>query len=1130
MVAPSAVSAYTLLSNLRRYTPERFDARPGIVRVNSSVLDQTSVHSIRRLNDPTVSSYARIVGAGTKLYSGTTAFTAEDTGYSGNPLSMVPFRPAQSPRSWMYVADANRMRKIRSDGVNFGVGIAPPLNPPGVTFGPPAIEQLEAWTAVGTWAKAGTAGTLSSVSRYASTTILAILYDVGTTGWASVVPTSVTNGLQPGMLIKIANGGTNETVEVSQVLPSIIQPGSSVHIGAISYNAGSTGLCTILLNPPPTHASAAAGSVGGLDGRGVSAPQASRVGVQPDDVLLLGGSEYVVVQSIAIGPNGQASITVSTTGTHTNGETVAAVVSFRVYLTNNYAVSGTALTSTALQSTVAAGTGTISNVTPYNLSLLAAQALPILSTDTIHLSFSIDNPANLIGLQLLFDVDSSVNDFAHTYYLKTFTQADIQQAIAGDVSFQQAYDTAVANQAVNNIGGGGGGGPDGGRGGPRRLASFVAKEFLSSLLDEPMLLMSTPPLPVPPAPTPPVRVQSPQKIQAGTAVWSELSFPVSDLVLVGADKNATLANVQGIRAQIQVVASAVCLLSSLWIGGGYGPNIGQAGQPYQYCYTGRGAAYGIPAGNRSPATRNGISPYNQSISVTMTQHPDSQVDTLDVYRIGGTLTNWTYVGSTPNSATPSFLDVYDDLTIANAPQLATDAFQPFPTVDVPKSGTCNVVGTLVTWASGDHFNTQWVQGTQITINGIVYTFYQQPSDTTHVQLFENAGTQTAVPFQITEATILAQPLPAFWGPYSQGTALYGFACGDTFQPGVLFLTNGNNFDAASDILQIETTDPSEPLMNGCMFNGLSYLWSSERMFSLYPSFGSGIVVQAGTLLPAEGTNLFVPLEIPNGKGLFSRWAFCVGPKIWFVARDGIYETTGGAPTSITDGPWGMLFPHEEQPGQAITFGSKTINPPDFTQTSKLRLSYAASFLYFDYQDTLGNPVTLVYNLVSQEWGQDTYGVPQLVHYGEEGQSVNSLLSGGNDGFVYQASGTQDNGVAIPCGVFCPQMSELQGAFQHIRDGWIGLNAPAQVTLTVNVDGVDTAVILGETPTSAYARIYTVLPPLKGRLFAWSLTSTQGFSLFQRDTVFEMKPWGATGPYSPVNPFAALTRAMTGKAQ
>jgi len=44
----------------------------------------------------------------------------------------------------------------------------------------------------------------------------------------------------------------------------------------------------------------------------------------------------------------------------------------------------------------------------------------------------------------------------------------------------------------------------------------------------------------------------------------------------------------------------------------------------------------------------------------MTAYPNPATDTLDVFRFGGTLDQWYYVLSIPNSATPSFNDDLDD--------------------------------------------------------------------------------------------------------------------------------------------------------------------------------------------------------------------------------------------------------------------------------------------------------------------------------------------------------------------------------------------------------------------------------------------------------------------------------------
>jgi hypothetical protein len=121
-----------------------------------------AVHTIRRLNDSTPngpsSGYTIISGAGTSLYAGN---TVEATGLSGNPVSMVPFRPNTSVQPWMYVGDSakqgdvtldtqylitnvsgghtavnfpsNGMMKVRSDGVTYKMGIKEPQLAPSVS-------------------------------------------------------------------------------------------------------------------------------------------------------------------------------------------------------------------------------------------------------------------------------------------------------------------------------------------------------------------------------------------------------------------------------------------------------------------------------------------------------------------------------------------------------------------------------------------------------------------------------------------------------------------------------------------------------------------------------------------------------------------------------------------------------------------------------------------------------------------------------------------------------------------------------------------------------------------------------------------------------------------------------------
>jgi len=1102
----SSPSAYPILRNARLYLPERLESRPGQVAA-FTLTGAALAHSIRRIISSAASTL--IIGADTKLYGANLA-TPLDTGYSGNPLSMAPIQPSQSPTAWMYVADSKRLSKVSADGLTrYNWGIAPPLNPPTIELGVPALNIIDDFSSTSGWTPGGTAGSLSEVSRYSSS-VLAWLYDNGTSGWASVVPQTITNALQAGMLMKATQGSTTEEEAVQSVVPNAIPSGAAATIASIIYDSGTTGMCSLVLSispivtfdypaissdisTPRPQVQPVYNPPGGVPGPiptpvvATAAANNGAVGIQQDTVLLLNGFEYVHVLAVATSQNGAVSIRCSTTSPHAAGESVSGVVSFRAYWNNTFGTSST-LAATEVESTVGAGTGTISKVAAYDLGIFGSANLSVQPTDWIHLSVQVDNAANIANIQILFDVDPSINDFAHTYYYYSFAPSSVQAGVSGQSSLAAAEAAAVSQALV--------------------ISSIKGNVKISG--------------PVPKKYNPQGQLNL-----GGSGTWFELLFQVSDLTLVGSSTSATLSSVGGIRVQITTTASAVCAVSSLWIAGGYGPDSSQTGVAYLYRYRGRTVKAGGARSYPSPATRQGLSPVNQSIAVTLPYHPDPQVDTLDVYRWGGSLAQWTYVSSIPNpsSGNANFLDIYPDSAISSNPIVETDQFQPFPTIDNPKQGTVNVTGTTVQWVSGNQFNPAWFQGTQININGVYYTLYQQPQSATTLQLVENAGTQTNAPFTIAEATLAAQPLPAFWGPYAQGTALVCFACGDQYQPGVLFLTNGNNPDAASDIYQIYITSPSDPLIGGCMYGGQSYVWSANRMFSLYPTFGNQFVLSGGELIPSEGTNLFVPIEVPNGKGLWCIWAIAVGPRMWFLARDGIYETTGGEPKSITAGLWSTLFPHDGQPGVAVTCGNVTINPPDMTQAAKLRLNYYDSFLYFDYQDTSGNPATLVYDTVSGTWSSDLYTVPVLTHYGDEAQNVHALWLGANNGVVYQASGSQDSGNNYPFAAYMPQMSEQQGGFQHVRDGYLGLVLSGTATLDVNVDGKDNNVTLAK--TNGYQRVYTPLPPLKGRLWQFSLSGYGAMKLFFRDAEFRMKTW-AEPKYRPMNPFSSFLRATQKK--
>src|ERR1700677_2720303 len=115
----------------------------------------TAVHSLKRMSDSTpagpASGYSIINGAGTVLsiWNSTIGVVNLATGLSGNPLSIIPFRPNASVRPFGYIGDSaiqgattltteylingnpatfisNGMMKVSSTGVCWKSGIREP--------------------------------------------------------------------------------------------------------------------------------------------------------------------------------------------------------------------------------------------------------------------------------------------------------------------------------------------------------------------------------------------------------------------------------------------------------------------------------------------------------------------------------------------------------------------------------------------------------------------------------------------------------------------------------------------------------------------------------------------------------------------------------------------------------------------------------------------------------------------------------------------------------------------------------------------------------------------------------------------------------------------------------------------
>jgi len=442
------------------------------------------------------------------------------------------------------------------------------------------------------------------------------------------------------------------------------------------------------------------------------------------------------------------------------------------------------------------------------------------------------------------------------------------------------------------------------------------------------------------------------------------------------------------------------------------PLPGSVRQEVQYRYVYRSSATGATS-NPSPESTAQTVPVSAN-TITSLWSPDPQVDVVDYYRIDSVTANFTYVNTGPNdnlggggTNTP----VSDSLTDTQlgTQLLSFDNFEPFPSIDLPQKGVCNVSGGVITWVSGGAiggsstgFNIRWLAGTEILIGSptsLAYTFIARPTSGTSVTIPEVPDGENLT-YEIAQPILAAQPLPYMWGPTDNINFVY--AVGDPLRPGTLYWCEGSNLDAAPDTNQIDVTDPSENLQGGAIAGGLGVLFSIKRAWLIIPNFFNATSTATGT----AGTTWTLQ-ESSITRGLYMPRCVYVtgGGLIFFRVDDGIHVSEHGAASqSITDEDLYPLFPHES-PGvgssapQSVTIAGFTVVPPDDNLPQLQRFSGDDDAMYYDYCGTDGLFHTLVYDFQAKGWVVDVYSPLATIHAPDEGQSTQGVLVGCFDGSV-----------------------------------------------------------------------------------------------------------------------------------
>ena len=874
---------------------------------------------------------------------------------SGNPgVTMLPFRPSESPNPYMYVSSASAYNKYSapdaSDAVTQTVvGIYEPPAPPDATIN--GIIGVLYNPVAGNYAHGGTAGGASNGVRVSDT--CGVVFQDQTFSTLYSVQVSSTVQYQRYMDLLIS---TNPFV-VQSVFPTLTQ---SFAIEAIYYDFLSTGHCVIV--PANLGGDAESGE------ESISTPQLL-ISLGRGAIIKV-GTELCYVLSISIGPNGTISIETYTANPHTTADMLTSVPAIQVTsFVGSIPGAGQTIGNADVSYNVGSGLGTqttVLSVSPFVYG--SGTALQV--DDYISVGINVDNLANLTEVKFMIDVGDG--SFSENFYYYTIRASDIAQAVANNVTQISAAQTVSQRSIVdeeNSIESGGQG----------------------------------------------VTYSGSQTVP-GSGQWTQIFFQIREMTRVGGDTTKSLQNANAVQFLWNASGGFVARTSGFMFIGGSQMDVGDVGIPYLYRVRGRSSITGAVS-NPSPATRYGVNPRREQVLVATPTYPFGYpIDTWEIFRYGGTVTSWRYIGQIPAIGVNYFVDNYDDAAAEGGDELEFDNFQPWPSIDLPLNATASVCGTTAVVAVptaslatvGSYLPGNLVRiGTQN-----VYTLWTRPtfiSGSNYLfQFEENAGFGTGLPLVIYEPILANQNLPYMFGPDANGVV---FACGDPLRPGTLYYAKSNNPDSAPDTNNTELCPPSEPLLGGDTLDGLAFIGSSERWWALYPQSGNSEQPYAAVQQPVPRG-----LAAPFGKGTD-------GQDIYFWAKDGIWGVKRG---SLTDADLFNLFPRDGVIGETVTYNGVTIQPPDYSRAATFRLEPFDGYIYATYQDSTGTYHTLVGDLRNQQvsWSLDNYtpAATTFCHPDQQASTLSTATTRYDELLIANVSGqvssqtdkTNDLGGPIAC--------------------------------------------------------------------------------------------------------------------
>ena len=303
-------------------------------------------------------------------------------------------------------------------------------------------------------------------------------------------------------------------------------------------------------------------------------------------------------------------------------------------------------------------------------------------------------------------------------------------------------------------------------------------------------------------------------------------------------------------------------------------------------------------------------------------------------------------------------------------------------VTIPSETVNTAVDNVRIYRLGGTLST-WLFVAQVAYTGTTITYDDTTADIgiTGGTVLDTVSDQPYTCTNSSGVDVAGVSLPYIFGPING----YQLAVGDPNNTGYLYWANKFNPDSQNPANRVEVTSPQDPLQNGCVFNGKAYVFTREALY--YMVLGLG-------------TSTWTPFKTSCGHGLVAPHAFCVGPEIYFLSKDGVYATSGGSERSLTTDDIRPLFLGETAAGYS---------PIDYTNTTVMNMVYNNNKLRLEYAGQDGSIYTLVYELIYQRWRIYRYRIASGCLYDDEEGTTVRLLLGGANGLLYLSSGTQDAG-------------------------------------------------------------------------------------------------------------------------